>query len=245
MGEALYAAAAERWGPLVLRAYAPVGGHEDLLPYPVRRLLENGANTSFVHALLDDRVPLEKVVSDPIAQVRARPGPHRRIPLPRDLYGDRLNSMGVDLSIAAERRPLQAAIEAFPPRPLPDAPGDPVRSPASRALVLGHVAEVSAAEIDRAFTRARAAQPAWDALGGAGRAKVLRAMAEALEANRDRLIALVVREAGKTWADAVSEVREAADYGRYYALLAERGFSGPEVLKGPAGSTPCSSTPPR
>ncbi|MGZ3366827.1 MAG: bifunctional proline dehydrogenase/L-glutamate gamma-semialdehyde dehydrogenase PutA, partial [Caulobacteraceae bacterium] len=235
MGEALYAAAADRWGPLLLRAYAPVGGHEDLLPYLVRRLLENGANTSFVHALLDDRVPLEKVVCDPIAQVKAHPGPHRRIPLPRDLYGDRLNAQGVDLSIAAERERLQAVVEAFPPRALEGGPGDPVRSPATRALVLGHVTEPSPAAIDEAFARARAAQPAWDALGGAGRARVLRAMADALENDRDRLIAQVVREAGKTFPDAVAEVREAADFCRYYALLAERRFAEPETLKGPAG----------
>jgi len=235
MGEALYAAAAERWGPLTLRAYAPVGGHENLLPYLVRRLLENGANTSFVHALLDDRVPLDKVVSDPIAQVKAHPGPHRRIPLPRDLYGDRLNSMGVDLSVTAERERLRAAVEAFPPKRLPNAPGDAVRSPASRALALGHVAEASSADIDRAFAAAAAAQPAWDARGGPGRAAVLRAMADALETHRDRLIALAVREAGKSFPDAVAEVREAADFCRYYALIAERRFAAPEPLKGPAG----------
>jgi RHH-type proline utilization regulon transcriptional repressor/proline dehydrogenase/delta 1-pyrroline-5-carboxylate dehydrogenase len=235
MGEALYAAAADRWGPLVLRAYAPVGGHEDLLPYLVRRLLENGANTSFVHALLDERVPLDKVVLDPIAQVRAHPGPHRRIPLPRDLYGDRRNSMGVDLSIAAERERLETAAQAFPPSPLPVEPGDAVRSPADRARVLGHVAEASPAEIDRAFASAKAAQPKWDGIGGSARADVLRSMADGLEAHRERLIALVVREAGKTYPDAVAEVREAADFCRYYAMLAERRFAAPEPLKGPAG----------
>ena len=106
MGEALYAAAAERYGPFPLRVYAPVGAHEDLLPYLVRRLLENGANTSFVHPLLDDETPPEAVVADPIALVEAQPGPHPRIPLPRDLYGDRRNSAGVDLSIAADAREL-------------------------------------------------------------------------------------------------------------------------------------------
>src|SRR6185437_3858266 len=106
-------------------------------------------------------------------------------------------------SIAAERARLQAAVDAFPPKSPPDEPREPVRSPTSRALVLGHVAEASAADIDRAFARAKAAQPAWDALGGAGRAEVLRAMADALEARREPLIALVVREAGKTWPDAV------------------------------------------
>jgi RHH-type proline utilization regulon transcriptional repressor/proline dehydrogenase/delta 1-pyrroline-5-carboxylate dehydrogenase len=94
MGEALYEAANRRYNGVVLRAYAPVGGHEDLLPYLVRRLLENGANTSFVHALLDERVPAERVVQDPIGLVQARPGPHPRIPLPADIYGDREKFLG-------------------------------------------------------------------------------------------------------------------------------------------------------
>ncbi len=235
MGEALYAAAAERHGPLVVRAYAPVGGHEDLLPYLVRRLLENGANTSFVHALLDERVPVEKAVSDPIDAVRAHPGPHPLIPLPRDLYGDRLNSEGVDLSIAAERHALVRAVQAMPPVPLPAESGEPVRSPSDRSLLLGHIAEATSAEVDAAFAAAKAAQPAWDGLGGSGRAEILQAMADALEKDRERLIALIVREAGKGLADAVSEVREAADFCRYYALLAQRRFDEPETLKGPSG----------
>jgi RHH-type proline utilization regulon transcriptional repressor/proline dehydrogenase/delta 1-pyrroline-5-carboxylate dehydrogenase len=234
MGEALYRAAEDRYGPLTLRAYAPVGGHEDLLPYLVRRLLENGANTSFVHALLDERVPVSRVVSDPIDQVKAHPGPHRRIPLPRNLYGDRLNSVGLDLSVRAEREQLVRAVRAFPPKVVAG-PGDAVRSPVSRALVLGHVAEASKAEIDKAFASARAAQPAWDAKGGKARADILRAMADALEANRERLMAIAVHEAGKSLPDAIAEVREAADFCRYYALLAERHFGAPEVLKGPAG----------
>ncbi|MCE3288800.1 MAG: integrase, partial [Caulobacter sp.] len=96
MGEALYKAADDLYDGILVRAYAPVGGHEDLLPYLVRRLLENGANTSFVHALLDERVPPETVVVDPIAAVEAvGPGPHRKIPLPAQIYGDRLNSAGI------------------------------------------------------------------------------------------------------------------------------------------------------
>jgi RHH-type proline utilization regulon transcriptional repressor/proline dehydrogenase/delta 1-pyrroline-5-carboxylate dehydrogenase len=215
MGEALYEAAAERWGPLTLRAYAPVGGHEDLLPYLVRRLLENGANTSFVHVLLDERTPVERAVSDPIEAVKAHPGPHRKIPLPRDLYGDRTNSLGIDLSITAERQRLQTIVNAFAPSAPPP--------------------EASSAGIDAAFAAAKRAQPGWDALGGTSRAQVLRAMADALEADREGLIAVIVREAGKTYGDAVAEVREAADFCRYYALIAERRFAGPETLKGPAG----------
>src|SRR5579863_963669 len=214
MGETLYAAAGEMFGPLSLRTYAPVGAHEDLLPYLVRRLLENGANTSFVHLLLDDDTPAESVAADPITRVESQPGPHPRIPLPRDLYGDRLNSLGADLSIAAEREKL--------------------------ARVKGTtrvVADATPADISNAFAVAKTAQPAWDGLGGAGRAQVLRAMADILEQHRDALMAIVVHEAGKTWPDAVAEVREAADFCRYYALLAERHFAHPEPLKGPAGET--------
>jgi RHH-type proline utilization regulon transcriptional repressor/proline dehydrogenase/delta 1-pyrroline-5-carboxylate dehydrogenase len=215
MGDALYQAAEKHYGPLTLRTYAPVGAHEDLLPYLVRRLLENGANTSFVHLLLNDRVPPAAAVQDPLALLEAAgPGPHPRIPLPRDLYGDRQNSQGVDLSIAAERVGLSGDGEL----PAPPADANP-------------------AQIDAAFAAAKAAQPDWDARGGAARAVILRAMADALERNRIPLMQLAVGEAGKTWPDAVGEVREAADFCRYYALLAERHFSGPEILKGPAGET--------
>ena len=214
MGEALYDAAGRQYGALTLRTYAPVGAHEDLLPYLVRRLLENGANTSFVHLLLDDETPLEKVAVDPIALVEAEPGPHPRIPLPRELYGDRLNSMGVDISIAAARDALAGLRDTSKP-----------------------VADATPAEIDAAFKAAGAAQAGWDARGGAERAKILRAMADALEAHRDALMILAVTEAGKTWPDAIGEVREAADFCRYYAMLAERQFGQPERLKGPAGET--------
>jgi RHH-type proline utilization regulon transcriptional repressor/proline dehydrogenase/delta 1-pyrroline-5-carboxylate dehydrogenase len=258
MGEALYQAADDLYDGITLRAYAPVGGHEDLLPYLVRRLLENGANTSFVHALLDERVAVEKVVVDPIDAVEAQPGPHPKIPTPRLMYGDRLNSAGVDLSVARERERLVSAVRTLAKNPLIPAEagtqGEPSRSPGPSwapaaagvsgngvspidGQIIGHVPEASTAEIDAAFAAARAAQPAWDALCGAKRAAILRKMAEALEQNRDRLIAIAVREAGKTLADAVGEIREAADFCRYYALLAERQFGGPIELTGPAGET--------
>ncbi len=248
MGEALYQAAADLYDGITLRAYAPVGGHEDLLPYLVRRLLENGANTSFVHALLDERVPVEQVVADPIAAVEAHPGPHDRIPTPRRLYGDRRNSMGADVSVAAERARLDAALKALDGEHLwagpivsgqspSRLPVTPVRSPADHRVIVGQVCEAVQEDIDAAFAAAKAAQPAWDARGGAERAVVLRGMADALETNRDRLAALVVREAGKTWPDAIGEVREAADFCRYYALLAERQFAEPTALVGPAGET--------
>ncbi|WP_293900429.1 bifunctional proline dehydrogenase/L-glutamate gamma-semialdehyde dehydrogenase PutA [Phenylobacterium sp.] len=250
MGEALYGAAQDRYGDFPLRVYAPVGSHEDLLPYLVRRLLENGANTSFVHALLDEKTPVSKVVVDPIGAVEAAgAGPHARIPLPRDLYGpSRRNSQGVDLSIAETRDGLATAIaaldgEALEAGPivggklLKDGAGQAVVSPSDLGRTIGRSWSATPAHVDAAFAAAKAAQPAWDRRGGEGRARLLRAMGDALEADRDRLIAICVREAGKTLADAVAEVREAADFCRYYAHLAERQFAQPETLRGPVGET--------
>lgn len=248
MGEALYNAADQLRAGAIVRTYAPVGGHEDLLPYLVRRLLENGANTSFVHALLDERVPAEEVVIDPITAVeRAGIGPHPKIPRPADIYGaERKNSAGVDLSIPDEAARLHHAARALQPMtsgPLvagearPGVEAQDVLSPSEPGVVVGRVAEASSTDIDAAFAAARAAQPAWNALGGFRRAEVLRAMGDALEANADRLIAICAREAGKTLADGVAEVREAVDFCRYYAHLAQTKFAGPETLKGPVGET--------
>ena len=249
MGETLYAAAAQRYGAMTVRAYAPVGGHEDLLPYLVRRLLENGANTSFVHALTDSRVPAEVVVADPIAAVEAHPGPHPRLPLPSSLYGDaRQNSAGEDLSIAADRAVLTSALAPILKDQITAGPliggrridkGAPldVLSPNDRRVKLGVIREADEADIDEAFARGRAAQKAWNALEGAGRARTLRAMGDALEAARPRLCALLSLEAGKTWPDAIAEVREAVDFCRFYAAEAERLFTGEVTLRGPAGET--------
>ena len=247
MGEALYKAAGT--GNAVLRAYAPVGGHEELLPYLVRRLLENGANTSFVHALLNERVPAEDVVQDPIAAVEARPFPHPRIPLPADIYGaQRKNPLGRDYSIAATRDRAARAARNLVAETLTAGPiiggrlqkGAGVRSltsPVDREVVIGGISDATPDDIDHAAARAAKAQPRWDALGGAGRARVLRAMGDALEADMDRLVALLAREGGKTLNDSVAEVREAVDFCRYYAALAEKQFTGLETLKGPVGET--------
>jgi len=250
MGEALYAGAAERYGAFPLRVYAPVGGHEALLPYLVRRLLENGANTSFVHALSDPRTPASKVAADPVTALeKAGGGPHPSIPLPVDLYGPaRRNSGGVDLSDAAERARLAAAVAVLDGEEvvggpilsglsLQDGPGEARIAPADHARPVGRAWAAGLKHVDAAFQAAHRAQPAWDALGGGGRAPVLRAMADVLEGAQDRLIALCAREAGKTLADGAAEVREAADFCRYYAHLAERQFGAPEILKGPVGET--------
>jgi RHH-type proline utilization regulon transcriptional repressor/proline dehydrogenase/delta 1-pyrroline-5-carboxylate dehydrogenase len=286
MGEALYRGAGEAYGGVTLRAYAPVGGHEDLLPYLVRRLLENGANTSFVHALLDERVPASTVVVDPITAVeQAGPGPHPKIHHPLRLYGDqRSNSLGVDLSVKAERERLHAAVNALDTHDSPPAwregpgvgagrePREERRSRDAAALRASGTApppvaalarrahprpppssgrgalvklEAAPADIDAAYAAARAAQPAWDALGGTARGRVLRAMADTLEANRDRLVALLAREAGKTLPDGVAEVREAADFCRYYAFLAEKQFAAPRPSTAPWGDEPADPPRPR
>ncbi|WP_426050542.1 bifunctional proline dehydrogenase/L-glutamate gamma-semialdehyde dehydrogenase PutA [Brevundimonas sp. SL161] len=248
MGEALYDAAAQTFGPMTVRAYAPVGGHEDLLPYLVRRLLENGANSSFVHALLDERVPASAVAADPVASVEAHPDRHAKIPTPKDIYMDRQNALGRDYSQKVDRERHAAALQKVDAEKLTSGPiiggrlmagknAQAVTNPYDRSQVLGHVSEASTDDIDNAADAAGRAQIVWDRAGGSRRAPVLRAMADALEADMDRLVALLSREAGKTLNDGVAEVREAADFCRYYAMLAEKDFGGPQVLNGPVGET--------
>ena len=210
MGEALYAALDP---PAPVRVYAPVGGHEALLPYLVRRLLENGANTSFVHAFLNDDVSPDVVAADPIAALEARPRRHPRVPAPPMLYGaSRRNSSGRDLSIVADRAAL------YPP------PSGAVMAAAPTDAVT-------------AIATVLAGFPSWNARGGAERGRVLRAMADALQAHLDPLVQLIAHEAGRTLQDAIDEVREAVDYCRYYAAEAERLLAAPQALPSPAGET--------
>ena len=248
MGEPLYAAAEEAFDAGPVRVYAPVGSHEDLLPYLVRRLLENGANTSFVHSFLDNDVPPEDVARGPFdgSDTIDR---HPFIAPPPKLYGDRRrNSAGVDLSQTAVRDRLNAAIAAFDSGPkiaagpiisgkVRDGAKTDVLDPARHDRVIGTVVEADADMIDEAYAAAKAAQKAWDRRGGPARAEILRAMADILEDNTDRLIALMAREAGKTLNDGVAEVREAVDFCRYYAAEAEAKFAGADRLPGPAGET--------
>jgi RHH-type proline utilization regulon transcriptional repressor/proline dehydrogenase/delta 1-pyrroline-5-carboxylate dehydrogenase len=217
MGEALYAAAKFK---APVRVYAPVGGHEDLLPYLVRRLLENGANTSFVHSFLDDDVSPDLVAADPITRVEAQPHRHPRLPAPPHLFGaSRRNSAGLDLSIAADRAVLQDAVTRL-------------REKTAQPLQMA-----TPKDVETAFESAWRAFPAWDRQGGVARAQILRKIADTLEENTASLIALLAQEAGRTLQDSVDEVREGVDFCRYYALEAERHFSGAVKLPGPAGET--------
>jgi len=233
-----------------LRVYAPVGAHRDLLPYLVRRLLENGANSSFVNRFLDAEVPVAALVADTLERVASAPSPrHRRIPRPRAMYqaaGEpRVNAAGWDLDDPLATRVLlahlrQGAREQSRAAPLvAGAPrgegGRPVVSPADTRRVVGEVCDAGAAELEEAVAMAAAVQREWDALGGAARAECLERAAGLLERRRDAFIGLVVAEGGRTIADALSEVREAVDFLRYYAWQARERFAQPATLPGPTG----------
>jgi RHH-type transcriptional regulator, proline utilization regulon repressor / proline dehydrogenase / delta 1-pyrroline-5-carboxylate dehydrogenase len=246
------------------RVYAPVGTHEDLLPYLVRRLLENGANTSFVNRVVDETLPVRELVADPCETVRryaaANHGSfaHPRIPLPVNLFGDnfvmtqnsnsvsRKNSMGVNFSNDNELKALAEVVNAksgpwtagpLVPNAQSNGPTVQVTNPADRRQNVGSYVSADAALVDKALANAVAAQPAWDRLPAASRAAILEHAAEQLEARRGEFIALCVREAGKSLPDAIAEIREAADFLRYYAAMARRLFGHPEQLPGPTGES--------
>ena len=249
MGADLYAGVI---GPQQLdvpcRVYAPVGSHEDLLPYLVRRLLENGANTSFVNRVVDEDVSIRDLVADPCETVRAFSSkPHPRIPLPVGLYGDqRKNSMGANLANDDELKALAEAVNARrgPWNAEPLVPGAAsteseraVTNPADLREVVGFTRHADVATLDKALANAVAAHERWDALPAASRAAILEHAADLLEQRRGEFIALAVREAGKTIPAAISEVREAVDMCRYYAAMARKLFGAPETLPGPTGES--------
>jgi RHH-type proline utilization regulon transcriptional repressor/proline dehydrogenase/delta 1-pyrroline-5-carboxylate dehydrogenase len=231
------------------RVYAPVGGHRDLLAYLVRRLLENGANTSFVHRLADDEAPIETIVADPVEKAAAlRPKANPLIPVPPYLFmPERRNSLGLPLFDSAIRAPLMSDMQralANPAEARPivagseiDEGGDTVwiTSPHDRQVVVGMCRSASPEAIDRALEAARAAADDFDRLGGEARAAMLERAAELFEDDRVGLMALLVREAGKTLANAQSDLREAVDHLRYAAAEGRRKFSEPRRLKGPTG----------
>jgi len=217
MGDSLYDVLL-RSNPVACRIYAPVGSFTDLLPYLVRRLLENGANTSFVHQIADPAVPLETLVGDPLEALPEPYSPDPRIPPPRELYPDRLNSLGLDLARRDVLDSLQAKIRAD-----------------SGAGRLGRVETTTPQELDFSIARAQAAFDTWTRVPAAERAAMLERAAARMDERMAELVSLIVREGGRTYADAVSEVREAADFCRYYALQARRHFEKPLPLAGPAG----------
>lgn len=229
------------------RVYAPVGTHKDLLPYLVRRLLENGANTSFVNKITDEATDIEELIRDPIAELKSYEAkPHPQIKPPSEIFPGRANSRGINLcnplvinqlaeGIAKEDSPINV-------RPLM---GDLVSSeekktstnPANRTHVIGEWTPATAEMCQKAIDVAHAAQPRWDAVPAQERAAILERAADLFEANTDKLIALCMREAGKTMLPAIAELREAVDFLRYYAKLGREQFTAPTPLPGPTGET--------
>jgi RHH-type proline utilization regulon transcriptional repressor/proline dehydrogenase/delta 1-pyrroline-5-carboxylate dehydrogenase len=257
MGDDLYAEVipADRLD-VPCRVYAPVGSHEDLLPYLVRRLLENGANSSFVNRITDEDVPIDELIRDPVETVSAFAAiPHPRIPLPVDLYrsqaapnqsAERDNSMGFNLANDDQLRALAEQVNAATTqdwRAAPLVPGATtvgpniaVTNPADRRQTVGQWQAADAGTVERALQNAVAAQPGWDATPAASRAAILEHAAQLLEARMPQYIALCTKEAGKTISDGVAEVREAVDFLRYYAAQARKLFA-PEALPGPTGES--------
>jgi RHH-type proline utilization regulon transcriptional repressor/proline dehydrogenase/delta 1-pyrroline-5-carboxylate dehydrogenase len=247
MGDALYQKLMAEAPGLACRTYAPVGGHQDLLAYLVRRLLENGANSSFVSVAADADVPVEELLRRPAAIIgHADAARNARLPLPAELYGkSRRNSRGVELGHAASLDGLLGEIRAASHKvvtatSLVDGnaqPGSdrPILAPADTARIVGHVREADAAVADAAMAAARKGARAWNATPGEKRAAALVRASDLLESRRGLFLGLLQAEAGKTLDDALAELREAVDFLRYYAAGARRDFGAGEELPGPTG----------
>lgn len=241
MGERLYLGLLAEEPQAICRVYAPVGGHRDLLAYLVRRLLENGANTSFVSLAADPAVPIEKIIARPRAALpSAAAARHPKIRPPRDIFKDRRNSTGVEFGHAGSLEALLADIRlpASNAAPLVDGMALPghsrrVLSPIDGAA-LGSVVEGDEAIVISAMAAAEAGFPAWSATPVGQRAAALERAADLIEQGRGALIALLQAEGGKTLDDCIAEVREAADFCRYYAVEARRSLVA-EAMPGPTG----------
>jgi len=252
MGDLLHMQLAKGIGitPAPVRVYAPVGAHEDLLPYLVRRLLENGSNSSFVNRFLDKKVPVAQITTDVQADVEASmTRRHDAIVLPVDILraagDDRPDTHGVDLTNPDAVKELLSVVEPMAGRSWVAGPiiggiqntedGDPVTSPTDTRKVVGTCRKANAEEISRALNLAAGAQPAWDSVGGDGRAEILERAAVIMESRMYDLTALIAYEAGRTLNDGISEVREAVDFLYYYAQQARLRFTRAETVTDPLG----------
>lgn len=230
------------------RVYAPVGNHKDLLPYLVRRLLENGANTSFVNRIVDEKLPVEKVVDDPIAEVLSHESfSHPRIPLPADIYGsERRNSRGINMARDSELSELKQGMEralendwraAATGKAARGGEQSNVIAPQDTRMSVGQVTWTDPESIPDAVTAAIAAHKGWDGRGAAERADILDRIGDLYETHCAELMAICAREGGKTLLDGIAEVREAVDFCRYYAMQARKELAEPVELPGPTGET--------
>ncbi|HEX3422905.1 MAG TPA: bifunctional proline dehydrogenase/L-glutamate gamma-semialdehyde dehydrogenase PutA [Sphingomicrobium sp.] len=247
MGEELYEELAklERHlgdEPTPVRIYAPVGSHKELLAYLVRRLLENGANSSFVNRIADEQVSVGELVRDPVEDLASlEPKRNPKIILPRDVFGpERRNSSGCDLSDPLVREALLERLRTLESSSWTAMPtlgkghSRSVTSPSDRRIEVGRVHEATGEDVDRMVRAAYAAQLDWESLGGEARASLLERTADLYEEHREDFWSLCIREAGKTLPDAILEVREAVDFLRFYASEARR-YARPIQLPGPTG----------
>ena len=243
MGEALYEAVQKGEG-IPCRIYAPVGGHRELLAYLVRRLLENGANSSFVAIAGDRSVPVENLLARPGASLSDdAPVRHSRIPLPCDLYAPaRRNSAGMEFgslhdlnALLSGMRRARTAADGRRTAKKQDEHERTIVSPFDGKTVVGKVLETSPESIDEMVRRAESGFRTWSETQADGRATVLERLSDMIETERDALVSLLAREAGKTLNDGIAEVREAVDFCRYYAAEARRLFAGEHVMPGPTG----------
>ncbi|EKF9173251.1 bifunctional proline dehydrogenase/L-glutamate gamma-semialdehyde dehydrogenase PutA [Vibrio cholerae] len=234
MGDALYHHAKAAYQQSV-RIYAPVGSHKDLLPYLVRRLLENGANSSFVHRLVDSRCPVGALTQHPVDMLLAfETLNNRKIPLPTEIFAERKNSLGINIDIESEAKPFEAKIHAWLDKEWQAAPiigghsyyesmikadhcAEPVTAPYDRRIQVGLVFHANLDHVSAAIDSAQQAFATWNALDASERASKLDALADLLELHMPELVALCHQEAGKTIHDSIDEVREAVDFCRYYA----------------------------
>lgn len=229
------------------RVYAPVGTHEDLLPYLVRRLLENGANSSFVNRIVDEKAPIETLIENPLEKATillARM--NQNIPLPAHIFGaERPNAHGMDLSDTAvlnglQKEAIEASQKTWFAEPIvkgrqPGGISKPIYSPQNKNTLVGHVTEATKEDIEQALVEATLAFNHWSKTPVEERAECLMRLAALLEQNMVNLMTLACLEAGKTWNDGIAEVREAVDFCRYYALQAKKNMSAPLVLQGYTG----------
>ena len=246
MGEALYDKVIEGDSGFACRVYAPVGGHEDLLAYLVRRLLENGANTSFVNRIADDALPIEAMTRDPVEAARSEGfSGHPKIVRPPELFADRANSAGLDLTAPDVIAKLKVEMDAADRRDWRAAPrvggewrfgqASPVYSPADPDRLLGEVVESTTEIAKEALHVAKAGSHPWAGREARERASLLRVVADRFEQEAPRLMTLIVREAGRSVRDAHLEIREAVDFLRYYAGQAEALLDQATCLPGPTG----------
>lgn len=241
------------------RIYAPVGSHEDLLPYLVRRLLENGANSSFVNRIVNESSPIESLIEDPILQAsKLLPKINQNIPLPGAIFWpERHNSTGIDLSDRALQARLQQDLQGFQHKTFeakPQVPDfkiteahqtHPIQSPTNQKVRVGQVTEALPEDVDAAFRHATFAYQTWSQTPVSERAQCLERIAALYEKNQVELIYLLMQEAGKTLPDCIAEIREAVDFCRYYAAQATHLLNRPIHLEGYTGERNTLSLYPR